>query len=321
MVYLKNILILSVIFTIISCTNNKNITKYKIPSWYINELNNTDDFIYGYAQAFSLKEAKLIALEDMSNKLIVQLQSSFSSNTKTSINFYEKINIKKIKQISKNIVFTNYKVIKTQNINDTFYTLLQVNKKELFNLYKSKLDTIHTKIKNSYNLSKKHSHYEQINILQSLKINITQAKEYLNILYAINNSFKEDKYLEFYLNIFNKIAYLKESISIYISSNFTLYKNQLVKFINKHNFKISQINSNVKLEFVNNISYSRIYSWHITKIRTNINIIIDNKIISSNIINSIGRSSISYKDALKSASYNFYKKLEKIGINKLLFNK
>jgi len=117
----KLILLISSILLISACTSNKQLQKpKKIPTWFMNPSVNNSNYIYGSSESFNLKEAKLQALADMSEKLIVQVNSSFSSSTSSNGNLYSKELKRDIKQSSKKIQFNNYEIEHVKNINDTY---------------------------------------------------------------------------------------------------------------------------------------------------------------------------------------------------------
>ena len=316
---LKSVLFSLFIISFNACKSNN--IKNEIPKWYLNTPNNNSDFIYGSSVSYSLQEAKLQALSDMSNKLIVQIDSSFTSKTNVSKNFYEKQSTKTIKQLSKKIVFNNYKTLKVKNINSNYYVLLQVDKKELFDIYYKRFSILNKSINLQYNSSKEKSKFQRIYILNSFAKDINRSKDLLFILNAIDINFNISPYLEFYSKIKNQLIFLKNNLKINIQGSSDLYLNQIKYFLNKNNYKIYKNKYDISIDFTNNIVYSKAYSWNIVKITTNINIINNNKIIYSNIIKSIGRSYSSYDSAIISASSNFYKKLEDLGLNKFLFNR
>jgi len=162
---------------------------------------------------------------------------------------------------------------------------------------------------------------EKINKLQSTKSKIEEAKELLYILKAIKNEFSYFEYLDLYIKIKDSISKYKSQLIISINSdlNSGIFKNKVINLLNNNQYKISQ-QSDTKIILKNNITYSKAYGWFIAKVTTNINVKSNNKIISNNIISSVGRSSSSNQSALVSASNKFNKNLHKLGIDKLLFN-
>ena len=313
--------LLFITFFLINCSNQQKEINNYLPLWYTKTIQNTNQYIYGKAQGFDLKEVKLLALEDMSNKLIVQIQSSILINKKTSSNLYSKEIIQNIKQTSKNIIFSNYKVKKLQNISNTYYVLLEVNREKLFNNYKKEFDILNNTINTKYESSYNHSKFEQINILQSAYDKIDEAKEIIYILKALNNDFLYKDYLEFYEIIQIKVQSLKRNLKISLTNDnkHNLFKNYIAKLLNTNNYIITN-KSKLIINIKNITNYSKYYGWNIAKINTNINIIFNKKIISTNIITSVGRSVSSKNSALINASKDFNNKLQELGINKLLFN-
>jgi hypothetical protein len=322
MVYLNKYFFLLSIFFLVACTSSKNnITKNTLPNWYLNITNNTNEYIYGKAQANDLKEAKLLALEDMSNKLIVQLQSSFSSTTNVSKNFYDKTSTKEISQSNKKILFQNYKTLKSEYLNQEYYILLQVNRKLLSKTYKDKLNLLHNTIKSHFLNSQKKDKLQEIYLLIKLQKEILKAKEILYILTALQTSFDKNKYLQYYESIATKLTRNKENLKISINSNHKkgFFKNKLTQELNNSSYSISKNNPDVNIILHNTIIYSKAYGWFIVKVNSNIKVLSNNKILSSHTINSIGRSSSNNNNALISASKDFETKLIALTIDNLLY--
>jgi len=311
-----------IILNILGCSNSKQNTKINsLPTWYLNTPSNTYNKLYGTGEAFNINEAKTNALSNMSQKLIVSVNSNINTTTKTNGNSYSKDITKNINLKSKQISFNNYKVEKLIQSNSSFFVLLSVDKIALFNEKKKELNlldnSIHTKINNIQNRSK----LEKIYILEQLKPTITKAKDTAFLLYALDNNFNYSQYYSQYDEYINQIDIIKSNLSIKVVSNTknTLYKEYLKELLTKESYKVSSNNEDVLIKISNNIRHSKARGWQIVKASSTLNIISNNKTISSKTISSIGRSSSNKQNALQSSAISFKKKLEKIGINKILY--
>jgi hypothetical protein len=305
-----------------ACSNSKQNTQTTtLPSWYLNAPNNTIEKLYGTGEAFSLNEAKTNALSNMSQNLIVSVDSSINTKTEINNNNYNKTIIRDIKLKSKKIDFTNYKVEKAIQSGVNYFVLVSVNKNELFYQKKKELDLLDNKIELSINNTNNSSKLEKIKILENLKPTINKAKDLAFIIYAINSGFNYQEYYKKYDDYLNQIDILKSNLKIKVISNTsnTNYKEFLKELLTQENYTISNSNEDVLIKLNNNIRYSTAMGWQIVKATTTINTISNNKILSTNTISTIGRSSTSKKNALQSSANVFKKKVQKIGINKILY--
>jgi len=305
-----------------ACSSSKQNTQTtKLPSWYLNTPNNTIEKLYGTGEAFSLDEAKTNALSNMSQNLIVSVNSTINTKTKIDNNNYNKEITRDIKLQSKKISFTNYKVEKAIQSGVNYFVLVSVNKNELFYQKKKELDLLDNKIDSTINSNINNSKLQKIKILENLKPTINEAKDLAYIIYAINSGFNYQEYYKKYTDYLNKIDILKSDLRIKIVSNTnnTNYKEFLKELLTKENYIITNSNEDVLIKLNNNIRYSTARGWQIVKATTTINTISNNKILSTNTISTIGRSSTSKKNALQSSANVFKKKVQKIGINKILY--
>ena len=318
-------LILSIIiYLFIGCTSNNSSNTVNLPSWYLNSPQNTSEFIYGVGESNNLKESKMEALRDMSEKLIVKVNSSYNTITKSSYDginkTYNKNIIKDLKIETKKITFSNYKIVKSKKIHNDFYTLLKVNKNELFYTLKNEFDLIDANINSISSTLLNKSALEQIYTLNNNRDILNTAKNKALILYSIKNNFNYQVYFKKYDDLLNKKESLKNNLNIKVISNTknSLYKEHLISLLNKNNYKDSN-NSNNVIVINNIIRYSKALGWDIAKVSSTISIKSNNKNLSNHTINTIGRSSSSKENALISSANSFNKKLKTLSLNKLLF--
>lgn len=321
---MKNIILLVVsIFVFTGCGSTAKVPMPKpvvLPQWYINAPSNTVSTLYGVGVAENLKEAKVEALRDMSEKLVVQIKSSFKTTTSSSsFGSYNKEMKKELQVDAKKITFSNYKVENAVNQGSDFYVLVSVNRDKLF---AQRLKEF-TLLDNNINIKSKkvESVLEKIKTINDLKPSIQEAKNLAYILYTVKNSFKYQDFFRKYNNLFMKMEKLKNSLKIIVKSNTknTLYKTHLVSLLNKNGYKIVNKNADVKITIKNRVKNSKAMGWYIAKVSSTIKINTNNKNTNTTTINTIGRSSISKDHILVDSAKNFQKKIAKLGINKILF--
>jgi len=296
-----------------------------LPSWYLNAPVNNSMFIYGEgASTKSLSDAKTNGLNTMASKLVVSIDSTIYSSTKTSVNSYSKDVTKNIKVEVEKIKFTNAHLEKSAHVDNMFYVLMKVNRVELFNNKKREFDILDSHIQKKYKKSFSYSKLEQINILQNLYDKIKKAKQQAIVLNAINNDFNYTKYINQYDSYVNKIDTIKENLVIKIKSNNRkkYFADAFINILNQKQYRVSyNKNSDITISLRNKVRYSIARGWNIAKVTTTISISSNNKTISNTIINSIGRSSTSKESALENASQDFGEQIEEKTLNKVIFNK
>ena len=287
------------------------------PSWYINSPSNNSIFIYGVGSGYDLDEAKHNALNNLSARLIVSIKSSIETKKVSSGDYYNKEINQNIKIDTQKIKFNNVKVEKSVKRGDRYFVLVKVDREKLYNNRLKEFQNYDNEIKlNLQNLNKKNI-LEQIILLNNLKPKILKNKQRAYILYAINNEFDYSKYYEQYNKILNKIDLLKSKIIFKIVATEDEFKDAIISLINKSGFKVGK-NNNILIRLDSNIRYSKYRGWQIARVSTSIKLIADNKIYVEKTINSIGRSSSSHKEAKARAANEFKRKIEKIGLEKLL---
>ena len=109
------------------------------------------------------------------------------------------------------------------------------------------------------------------------------------------------------------------SIKVITNNKEKYFANSLIDLLNQANYKISDQAPDVKIKVDNKVRYSMARGWNIAKVTTTLSVISNNKTISNQIINTIGRSSTSKQSALQNASVRFAKKIKQKSLDKILF--
>jgi hypothetical protein len=312
------IYLILVLFVFTSCAK-QTITTY--PDWYLNTPVNTDNFLYGEGLGFTKEEAKQNALHNLSSRLLITINSSMKTTTQTSTNgvidSYNKNIQRDVETKINTIEIKNVKVIKSQLVKNEFLILIQVDKHELLRTYLNKFETNEKIIQQSFTNLKTIAPLKALQIINFLKPHIKNNLQNAAIL----NSLKSDFHFPNYSNIFQTEAILKQNNSIYIHTT-TQVSNELISFLNSQGYSSNNNKNNlIKIDIHSFESKSKIKGWYITKVKNTIMVYSKDELISTTIINCVGRSSLSFEEAKKSAANDFRKKIEQLGINKILFSK
>lgn len=308
-----------------ACSQNARNTQQKsLPNWYLNSLNNSALFLYGVGEGYSLKEAKTNALNDLSSRLLVKIDSVFQTQKSSSNGFYDKKINQDIKVEIEKMQFTNVKIEKNAVLNDRYYVLVKVNRQKQFTEKNKEFTFLEQSISKKVQSVEKQNKYKQILAIESLGEKIEKNRKNAFVLYALNNDFNYEKYFKKYDSLKNKVDTLKDELNIFISSNekYNYFKDTVSSLLSEKNYKISQrANAHIKIRITNKVRHSKARSWNIAKITTKLSVIANKKIIKNKIFNTIGRSSSSKQNAIADASLEFEEILKDEDIEKLFFKK
>ncbi|MBD3841188.1 MAG: LPP20 family lipoprotein [Campylobacterales bacterium] len=313
------------------CVNIPTISPAKkeltLPNWYVQSPSNSELYLYGEGSGSTLEQAQQNALNNMASRLQVTVQSSIQSNTTSQTSFqlgsnYSKTISQDLKIDVAKIKFSQYTIENSIQIGNNFYVLAKVNRTEFYQLKHNELLSqdhfINGKIKILENLGL----MEKINLLQSLLAKLEDAKRLSVLIHILNNQFNHIPYVSKYDELINMIEIIQANATMSVESNNEkgYFKDVLIDMLNQSHFNIAS-KSDIKLQLNPKIKYSLYNGWHIAKVSLTLNIISENKVISSKVFSVTGRSSTSQESALESASLQFRKQLEDQTLHGIIFTK
>jgi hypothetical protein len=302
---------------IVNINQNSN-TNNTIPSWYIKPSSNNTNFLYGIGSASTLKDAKNEALNSMASRLSVSINSNVTTITKSSSSgSYNKSNVKKLQLDVEKIEFNNYKILKSKMVNNTYYVLLSVDRKELYKQTFDQLKELDRKIDNIYNQLSNQSPLESLKVEEEFFILLQKADAKINNLVALNRDFDKEQFSIKYDKI--KLDFSKIKDSLKFSVNSKSFSKPIISFLTNNDLKVVDNNSNVKFDIIENIQYSNYNGWKIAKCNILIKVISNNKTLNSKNISVTGRSTSSNQSALQNANKSLVKKLNKLDIEEFLY--
>lgn len=302
----------------------------QLPQWYLVAPTNTALFLYGEGEGNSIEEAKTNALNNMASGLVVSVSSSLQTNTKSLLSndgkaSYSKDVSKNVKVEVQKIKFTNAIVKNSENIDGKFYTLMQVNRQELFTQQKGEFDSKDSRADELYSSLNGKAKLDQIHILQDMYPLLKEAKAQTIVLNAINNDFPYATYTKKYDGYMDKLDDIKSNcvINVTTNQNEKYFVDNLVDMLNQNKFKISNStnNSDISIQLTTSPKYSVSSGWNIAKVSTTLSVISNGKIVSNKIITSVGRSSTSTESALEDASKRFREAIEEQTLDTVIFAK
>ena len=211
-------------------------------------------YFYGVGYGETLDEAKNDALSGISSKISVSVASTFNSSvTATRIGDDEDV-LKSTKNEvvakSKEIEYTNVKVLKTKKVGDEYAVLVEVSRDDLSRSYKRKLDKIDDKIKTEWELFQKASPFEKLKIANTIERYLKKTDAIFPLLHTLDESFDDSKYTNRYKTYTKEIRKAKNDMRIKIISdeNSESLVSLLKERLSDEGVKLSNRNYNVLLK-------------------------------------------------------------------------
>ena len=178
----------------------------------------TPEFFYGVGRGDSIKAAKSDALSYISSNISVNVASSFSSSVTAERYGDDENIIKSIKNDivtkSKNIEYTNVKVLKSKQVDGEYVVLVAVDRAELAANYKRKLDKIDSKIKTEYEFFQKASPFEKLKYASKIEKLLKKTDEIFPILHIIDPNFNDKAYVDRYRKYTKEIQKAKNNLKV-----------------------------------------------------------------------------------------------------------
>ena len=291
----------------------------EVPNWFYSPPK-SDKYFYGAGEGRDVESSKASALKVIAGEIQTAVSGTFSrsegyskSNGKMQ-DFYKSVRSSTRSEVKK-IDFTNIEVVKTTKVDNNIYILVRIDKNRLFKTLKVKLTMLDNKIASQIEESKNYSLLDQLITINKVTSKIEKSFSLLNILTTLNPSFKIETYLNRYNSYLNLKTKILHKITFSIEGN-DIFSQKLINIFNNSGYKIAT-NSDVKIFITKNIRNSETYGMKIARVTINIEVKANNKILNSASIECRGVSNTT-EQAIAKASQNFYEKVQKIGINKLL---
>lgn len=301
--------IFSLLFT--SCSDNKNIeqTNISYPIWYLNPIQNSSTTLYGAGEGKNLDEASKNALENLSSKLMVTINSTTTIFSKSHRDFREytsKITTYDIKSQIEQLSFRNYLVENRSFINSRVVVQVSVLKADLAKNLKDELNILYSEYEfiNRQNFDSLNLFLKKEELLFDFYKNINKAQILDSLGYDIGFIKKID-------SLKTEVESLKNSISFFVS-----FDNKSEKFqdiykdsLTKKGFKITNSKNNTyEISLSSNSSQKSPQGFYIVENILNIKLFDSKKNqIKTKIIELKGASSIDFN----SANLNLVQKLKK----------
>ena len=311
--------ILFFLFLLSSCTPKE----YSLPDWYLTPVNNNAQKLYGIGYGSNLEDATKFALNNMSERLKVEISSSFQTYKQEAVvndnsEFSYNVN-QRVKAKVKEIEFNNYFIENTAEHNKQFYVLLSVNKAELVDNYADKIAKRQVKLEASLSALKGKSIIKQLSLYNEI---IEPIKDNEARIALIRNITKDRRRLSNLTTLYQKIiadqAANKSKLIVNLAAKPSDKRiaDLLSASLNKLKISTSEAaetpndNRVAILMISSETTHQKIYSAHVVKLVINLKLVEKfGKQIASNQIEISASSSLSSNEAINAAIVKLKRKI------------
>ncbi|WPD02682.1 LPP20 family lipoprotein [Arcobacter cryaerophilus gv. pseudocryaerophilus] len=287
----------------------------KYPSWYLNPPLNDGNMLYGVGVANTKQEAVLNALDDLSSRLMLTIQSNQEISLKSFRDYREyvsKTTTFNINTKSEKLTFKDYKIEDFYSFQKEIFYLISIKKSDLINSLNSQISNLYGEYeilkRGNDDILNKNIKYKEL--LEKFYINLNKA-ELLESLQ--NKNMSENRYIKTIQKIEEEIKNSISKISFFIKSddNSEIFKEVFKNSLNKKSYKVveKKDSENIyEIDLSSNQSKIRPSGFFIIENILNIKVKDkNNRQLSSKTIELKGASSNNFDDA----KINLIQKLKK----------
>ncbi len=284
-------------------------------------------FFYAIGYGETQKDAKSDALSTISAKISVDVESNFSSSvTSTRQGNNEEVlsNTKnEVVSKSKNIEYTDVKILNSSNKSSQWTVLVQVDRDVLTNTYERKLATVDRNLKAEWAIFEDAGVFEKLKLSGVLNKYLKETDSIFPLLHALDTSYNDSKYTSRYMNYTKEMRKAQSELVFKIKSD--EYSEPLASLIRSElsmqNAKFNNIKYNVLISITTkakekkyrstNTEFAKLtFALRKTVIKATD---IDGNVVSNVVYKTKEGSSEGFEDAIaRTAKYE--KKIAKLGI-------
>jgi hypothetical protein len=314
---------IAVIFLLTSCATPPK-DALEVPSWFATPKQNNTENLYGIGSGYTLEEATKYALADAASRLMVSISSESNLlREENNISSNEEMR-QNVKQNIEKINFTNFKVIKSERLNQKFFVQTQIERQPFINDQKERISFLERQIsdldKNSLGkntIQRRNSLLKILGLTSELELKsriLAGAGENINLKEKLNRS----------ADFQNQLEKLSDKTEFYFEINSPKEISQIIRnYLNKEKIKIapSRNNSNqnqIVIRIKSSSNSNKIYEAFLTKLEIDFENLADEKVVASNSVEVTGSSSISEKEAYAASLKSLEEKITADGILKII---
>lgn len=294
------------------------------PDWFVHQKQNDSSSFYGVAEGFTLEEATKAALVDAAARLMVTVSSESTLLSEENRMGTNEEMRRKIQQNIEKIDFTNFKVSRSEKVEQKFYVEVSIDRSGFIDDQQKKLKFIEKQVldmdaasRGKNIISRRNALVKIVDmcneielksrVLNGAGIDVNLEQKLFRIAeFKTMLSLFSDK-IEFYFDIDSPVEIAKIVRS-------ALNKEQ-IKIVRNHN---QSDKDQVTIRVHSDKRYSQIYGSHMIKLYVDFENVVEGKVAASNSVEVSGSSSISEKESYMSALRSLEEKISKDGIMKFL---
>lgn len=171
-------------------------------TWVSSPPSDTAQYYYGVGEGKSITEAKNVALADISSRISVSVDSTFSSSVSASRLGDDETVASKVKQDvitkSKDIEYSDVQVIESANDGGLWHVLVQVDRVQLAQNYIDKLNKVDRNLKDEWDIFSSASPFEKLKLSDNINTFLSQTDSMFSIIKVIKPSFDDSVYVNRY---------------------------------------------------------------------------------------------------------------------------
>ncbi len=311
--------ILKILFLVFlaSCTSKKRGYE-SYPQWYMEPTSSDERYFYATGKGPDKDKAIKDGLKEIAAQIKTVVSSKFQEETMTNNQFENHVTKMTVETETSNIEIYGYKIVNIHQMeNYDFILLIQIEKSQVIKEYLNKFD----KLKFSIMQKLKSNDFVFLKNKNKIAIELQESETILAILSSLNQKNMESvaelrNLEEEFIARNNKISFSVMAASEKLLQTVSVLKNA----ITEEGYKISDSDSaslhiTVDGEILDDMQ-GRLF---LVKQKVEIKLKDMNKVIhSSNVIEEVGSSSISFGDASLNTGVELRDKLRKIGFKKFV---
>ncbi|OCL86599.1 LPP20 family lipoprotein [Arcobacter porcinus] len=295
----KTIIYLIIALFLTSCSNNKPEPQaLSYPNWYLNPTQNTLTTLYGVGEGRTLTEATNSALDNLSSRLLVTVQSNITITEKSYRDFREYATSTTNSEISSKTAelgFKNYKIDESIYFSGKNIVQVSIKKDDLIQTIKSDIEKLYSEL----DFVKKQQ-YDTLTLYLKEQELLSKFYNSSNKAQILDSLGYDIKFIQKTNSLRDEINSLKNRATFYISADneSSKYKNIFKDALLKRGFKVVNSIAPYELNLGSEISRKSPQGFYIYENILTITILDSSKHdIKSDIIELKGVSSRNYEDA------------------------
>lgn len=319
--------IIAAVFVIMfaGCTASDTPATSNFPSWYLNPPHNSASTLYGTGSGSDLPSAKNAALNAISSSLSVTIEGKFeksdhSIRTDRGEQTLQDV-LNTVKADTKALTFTNARVEQNSIMGNTVLVLVSVDRSQLFNEQKEKLDTTIASLKSSTQRAPELSHIERFVLLKDIRSRHETIAANAELLSAIKPGFDNRPYFAYITETDNWYEALKSSLNIRITSDTEAFYfiAPISDALTAEGIKVDTASKGTTLALTATTQQDDIFGFKIEKVRLSTTLkTASGKIIASRQHTVSGKSRYDHIQARHQAAKQFRAEIHRDGIFSIL---